>query len=85
VILVGVLVVDPRLHAAEIARFTKFIVRGPGPGHSAGTQAENLAQMGRAGRGGGRGHPRRWYGPDRAARVARSRALRHAVRHGWDP
>ncbi len=151
----GVLVVDPVLHAAEIARFAKFVVRGPGPGdcwfytgalgddgygrfwlnrngahrvvrphryalalaqhltlgeddiamHAVcdlplcvraepvgghghiqlGTQAENLAQMGRAGRGGGRGHPRQWYGPDRAARAARSRALRGAVRHGWDP
>jgi len=49
-----------------------------------GTQSENLARMGRTGRGGGRGHPRRWYGPDRAARAARSRALREAVRHGWD-
>jgi len=49
-----------------------------------GTQSDNLARMGRTGRGGGRGHPRHWYGPDRAARATRSRALRDAVRHGWD-
>jgi len=49
-----------------------------------GTQSDNLARMGRTGRGGGRGHPRQWYRPDCAARAARSRALREAVRHGWD-
>ena len=49
-----------------------------------GTQAQNLAGMGAKGRGGGRGQTWRWYGPDRAARAARSRALREAVRHGWD-
>lgn len=49
-----------------------------------GTPSENLSLMGRTGRGGGRGHPRHWYGPDRAARAARSRARRDAVRHSWD-
>ncbi|MBA8965100.1 hypothetical protein JOJ86_007422 [Rhodococcus percolatus] len=49
-----------------------------------GTQAQNLAGMGAKGRGGGRGQTWRWYGPDRAARAARSRALREAVRNGWD-
>ena len=50
----------------------------------AGTQAENLAQMGRRGRGGGAWWSRRWTGPTVADRVARSRALREAVRDGWD-
>ncbi len=145
--------VDADVHAAEVARFTRFVVRGPGPrdcwlwvgaiaddgygrfwlnrnggkrvvrphryalalarhlvldegqlvlhevcdlplcvraepvgGHlEVGTQAQNLAQMGRAGRGGGRGWPHRWYGLDRAQRAARSQALRTAVRDGWDP
>lgn len=149
---VRVLAVDPGVHAAEVARFTRFVVHGPGPrdcwlwvgaiaddgygrfwlnrnGHTqvvrphryalalarqvvlrgdqlvlhevcdlplcvraeavgghleVGTQAQNLAQMGRAGRGGGRGWPHRWYGLDRAQRAARSRALRAAVRDGWD-
>jgi hypothetical protein len=49
-----------------------------------GTQAQNLAGMGAKGRGGGRGQTWHWYGPDRAARVARSRALREAIRDGWD-
>ncbi|WP_370185345.1 hypothetical protein [Rhodococcus wratislaviensis] len=49
-----------------------------------GTQAQNLAGMGAKGRGGGRGQTWHWYGPDRAARAARSRALREAVRGGWD-
>ena len=49
-----------------------------------GTQAQNLAGMGAKGRGGGRGQTWHWYGPDRAARAARSRALREAVRNGWD-
>jgi hypothetical protein len=49
-----------------------------------GTQSEDLSRMGRTGRGGRRGHPRHWYGPDRAARAARSRALHDAVHHGWD-
>jgi hypothetical protein len=48
----------------------------------AGTQSQNLAGMGAKGRGGG--HGQRWFGPDRAARAARSRALREAVRGGWD-
>jgi hypothetical protein len=47
-----------------------------------GTPSENLSRMGRTARGGGRGHPRHWYGPDHAARAPRSRALRDAVRHG---
>jgi len=50
-----------------------------------GTQAQNLAQMGRAGRGGGRGWPHRWYGLDRTQRAARFRALRDAVHDGWNP
>lgn len=58
-----------------------------GIGHlSVSTQADNLQSMGRRGRGGGT--PRPWHGrgPDRAARAARSRALRDAVKaHGWDP
>lgn len=45
----------------------------------AGTQAQNLAEMGRKGRGGG------WAGPTRAERAARSRALRGAVQDGWNP
>ncbi|MFV9455004.1 hypothetical protein ACNJ7E_16360 [Rhodococcus sp. NM-2] len=49
-----------------------------------GTQAQNLAGMGAKGRGGGRGQTWHWYGPDRAARAARSRALREAIRDGWD-
>ncbi|MEU2004675.1 hypothetical protein ACH47B_27105 [Rhodococcus sp. NPDC019627] len=56
-----------------------------GPPHVVlGTQAQNLAGMGAKGRGGGRGQTWRWYGPDRSARVARSRALRDAVRDGWN-
>lgn len=49
------------------------------------TQAENLASMGRRGRGGG--SPRPWGGlGHRAVRVARSRALREVVlMYGWDP
>ncbi|REK83649.1 hypothetical protein DVG80_00930 [Rhodococcus erythropolis] len=50
----------------------------------AGTQSQNLAGMSAKGRGGGRGQSWHWYGPDRAARVARSRALREALRNGWD-
>ena len=49
----------------------------------AGSQAQNMARMGRLGRGGGRARvPAR--GENLAARVRRSRALRAAVRHGWD-
>ncbi|MEV6350276.1 hypothetical protein [Actinoplanes sp. NPDC051851] len=49
------------------------------------TQAENLATMGRRGRGGGTPRPWQARGPDRQARVARSRALRDAVKgRGWD-
>lgn len=44
----------------------------------AGTQSQNLTEMGRKGRGGG------WAGPTRAERAARSRALREAVRGGWN-
>jgi hypothetical protein len=150
---VRVLRVDAAQHREEVARFTRFVVRGPGPtdcwlwtgaiaddgygrfwlnrngdkrvvrphryamalnrhlvlgerdivmhevcdlplcvraesvgGHlEVGTQAQNLAAMGRAGRGGGRGWPHRWYGLDRTQRAARSRHLRAAVRDGWDP
>lgn len=49
----------------------------------AGTQAENLATMGAKGRGGGR-PSFQLYGADKAARAARSRALREAVRGGWN-
>ncbi|NMM92526.1 hypothetical protein B2J88_51285 [Rhodococcus sp. SRB_17] len=49
-----------------------------------GTQSQNLAGMGAKGRGGGRGQTWQWYGPDRAARATRSRALREALRNGWD-
>jgi hypothetical protein len=49
----------------------------------AGSQSQNMARMGRLGRGGGRALvPAR--GQQLAARVRRSRALRAAVRHGWD-
>lgn len=49
------------------------------------TQAENLSQMGRLGRGGGTPRPWQARGLDRRARAARSRALRDVVReHGWD-
>ena len=58
----------------------------PAGGHlEVGTQPQNLAAMGRAGQGGGRGWPHRWYGLDRAQRAARSRQLRDAVGDGWDP
>ena len=58
-----------------------------GIGHlSVSTQAANLATMGLRGRGGGTPRPWQSRGPDRAARVARSRALRDAVKvHGWSP
>ncbi|MFF0818375.1 hypothetical protein ACFYVR_24995 [Rhodococcus sp. NPDC003318] len=49
-----------------------------------GTQSQNLAGMAAKGRGGGRGQMWHWSGLDRAARAARSRALRDAVRDGWD-
>ncbi len=51
-----------------------------------GTQSENMTAMTAKGRkaGGGRGQTRHWTVHDRAARVARSRALREAVRDGWD-
>ncbi len=50
----------------------------------AGTRADNMAEMGAKRRGGGRNQYRRWYSRDRAGRAARSRALRDAVRDGWD-
>jgi len=50
-----------------------------------GTQAQNLAQIGRTGRGGGRGWPHRWYGLHPTQRATRSRALRDAVHDGWNP
>jgi hypothetical protein len=148
-----VLRVDAAQHAAEVARFIRFVVRGPGPrdcwlwtgaitddgygrfwlnrngdkpvvrphryalalarhvvltehdiamhevcdlplcvraetvgGHlEIGTQAQNLAQRGRAGYGGGRGWPHRGCVLDMAQRAARYRELRDAVRDGWDP
>lgn len=49
------------------------------------TQADNMATMGRRRRGGGTPRPWQARGLDRRARVARSRALRAAVKgHGWD-
>lgn len=60
---------------------------GGGIGHlSVSTQAANLATMGQRGRGGGTPRPWQSRGPDRAARAARSRALRDVVKaYGWDP
>ncbi|MCX6468736.1 MAG: hypothetical protein NTW76_05400 [Corynebacteriales bacterium] len=49
----------------------------------AGGHAENMASMGRKGRGGG-GRLRGWGRLDKAGRAARSRALRAAVVDGWD-
>lgn len=49
----------------------------------AGGHAENMASMGRKGRGGG-GRLRGWGRLDKAGRAARSRALRSAVVDGWD-
>lgn len=49
-----------------------------------GTQSANLLEMAAKGRGGGRRQRGLWFGPDRAARAARSRRLRDAVRGGWD-
>lgn len=49
-----------------------------------GSQSQNLLDMAAKGRGGGRRQPGLWYGPDRAARAARSRRLRAAVRGGWN-
>ena len=49
-----------------------------------GTQADNLARMGRRGRGGGTPLVVRDARTSRAALAARSRALRDAVRDGWD-
>ncbi len=49
----------------------------------AGTQRDNMEQMGRSGRGGGRVAVRRGNA-GLLARKERSVALREAVRHGWD-
>lgn len=49
-----------------------------------GTQADNLARMGQRGRGGGTPLVIRDAHTGRAALAARSRALRNAVRDGWD-
>jgi hypothetical protein len=49
----------------------------------AGSQRDNMIRMGRTGRGGGRIAIRRGD-LGRAARRARSLALREAVREGWD-
>jgi hypothetical protein len=49
----------------------------------AGTQRDNMEQMGRSGRGGGRVAVRRGNAGV-LARKDRSVALREAVRHGWD-
>lgn len=49
----------------------------------AGTQRDNMEQMGRSGRGGGRVAVRRGNA-GLLARRERSLALRDAVRHGWD-
>ncbi|QQM24887.1 hypothetical protein I7X09_13260 [Rhodococcus sp. P-2] len=50
----------------------------------ASTQSQILAGVSAKGRGGGRGQSWHWYGPDRDARAARSKALRDALRNGWD-
>ncbi|WP_078345215.1 hypothetical protein [Mycobacteroides chelonae] len=50
----------------------------------AGTQLENMNDMGRAGRGGGSYPPGLRPGLDRAGRARRSHALRDAVAGGWD-
>lgn len=50
---------------------------------TAGTDSDNMASMGRKGRGGG-GRLRGWGRYDKAGRAARSRALRAAVADGWD-
>lgn len=57
-----------------------------GPSHLvAGTQAENLTMMGARGRGWGGAHVvGRHASTNRAAVVARSRALRDAVKNGWN-
>ena len=60
---------------------------GAGPGAAlhvmTGTPAQNMPRMGRLGRGGGR-PPNPLRGEQLAARVRRWRALREAVRGGWD-
>ena len=56
---------------------------GLSPHVHVGTQRENLATMGRRGRGGGPSW-RRHGDPDRAARASRSRAIRSALAGGWD-
>ncbi|PPK90202.1 hypothetical protein CLV92_12611 [Kineococcus xinjiangensis] len=50
----------------------------------ASTQAANLQRMLNRARGGGEWWQHRWRGGDRASIAARSRALRDAVRAGWD-
>ncbi len=147
-----VLRVDTTVHAAEVARFTRFVVRRPGRrdcwlwvgaiadgygrlwlnrnGHKRVVRPHRYAlalarglvlgehhivmheglrptavrtrrDSGRAPRGGHQSpEPRpdgpgrsgwrpwvahRWYGLDRTQRATRSRALRDAVRDGWDP
>lgn len=51
-----------------------------GPGHVvAGTQSQNLTDMGHKGRGGGSGWGRGASGLDRAARRARAHAIRAAI------
>lgn len=51
---------------------------------AASTQSANLARMGERHRGGGDPHTYRFTTTDRASLAARSRALREAVRDGWD-
>ncbi len=57
---------------------------GSGSHVTASTQAANLARMGLRRRGGGDPLTWRHTATDRATLVARSRALRAAVRDGWD-
>jgi hypothetical protein len=74
------------LHGCDVP----LCVRVSGPGEVgrrrhvyAGTQRDNMEQMGRSGRGGGRVAVRRGNAGV-LARRDRSIALREAVRHGWD-
>jgi len=74
------------LHGCDVPLCVR--VSGPGEGGRrrhvyAGTQRDNMEQMGRSGRGGGRVAVRRGNAGV-LARRERSIALREAVRHGWD-
>ena len=63
----------------------RAVGRFGGPAHvTLGTQSQNLAAMGAKGRGGGGLPDWQRHGLTRAERVVRSKALREAVRNGWD-